>query len=31
MDPTLAANSDNKDDVKEYVGDGDHYALQYSY
>lgn len=31
MDPTLAANSDNKEDVKEYVGDGDHYALQYSY
>lgn len=31
MDPTLAANSDNKEDLKEYVGDGDHYALQYSY
>lgn len=31
IDPTLAANNDNKDDVKEYVGDGDHYALQYSY
>lgn len=31
IDPTLAANSDNKDDVKEYVGNGDHYALQYSY
>ena len=31
MDPTLAANSKNKEDVKDYVGDGDHYALQYSY
>lgn len=31
MDPTFAANNDNKEDVKDYVGDGDHYALQYSY
>lgn len=31
MDPTLAANSDNKEDVKEYIGNGEHYALQYSY
>lgn len=31
MDPTLAANTDNKDDVKEYIGNGEHYALQYSY
>lgn len=31
MDPTLAANSDNKEDVKEYIGTGEHYALQYSY
>ena len=31
MDPTLAANSDNKEDVKEYIGNGEHYVLQYSY
>lgn len=31
MDPTLAANSDNKEDMKEYIGNGEHYALQYSY
>lgn len=31
MDPTLAANSKNKEDIKDYVGDGDHYSLQYSY
>lgn len=31
MDPTLAANSDNKEDVKEYIGTGEHYSLQYSY
>lgn len=31
MDPTLAANNKNKEDVKEYIGDGAHYALQYSY
>ena len=31
MDPTLAANSNNKEDLKDYVGNGDHYALQYSY
>lgn len=31
MDPTLAANNKNKEDVKEYIGDGEHYALQYSY
>ena len=31
MDPTLAANNNNKEDVKEYIGTGEHYALQYSY
>ena len=31
MDLTLAANSDNKEDVKEYIGNGEHYVLQYSY
>ena len=28
MDPTLAANSDNKEDVKEYIGNGEHYVLR---
>ena len=31
MDSILAANSDNKEDVKEYIVNGEHYVLQYSY
>lgn len=30
MDPTFAASND-KDDLKDYIGDGDHYQVKYSY
>lgn len=30
MDPTLAANNDS-DSVREYIGDGNHYIVKYSY
>lgn len=31
MDPTLASNSANEEDLKDYIGEGEHYVLQYSY
>lgn len=31
MDPTLASNSENEEDLKDYIGEGEHYVLQYSY
>lgn len=31
MDPTLASNSDDEGELKDYIGEGEHYVLQYSY